>query len=32
MAELPQWMFHEVANALTHCFEEWLATPVYGNF
>ena len=28
IAELAQWMFHKVANALTHCFEEWLAAPV----
>ncbi len=25
-------MFDEVANALINCFEDWLATPVYGYF
>ena len=32
IAELAQWLFHEVANALTNCFEDWLAAPVYGYF
>ena len=32
MAELAESLFHEVANALTNCFEDWLAAPVYTTF